>query len=67
MGKIWGEARWANTRWLCLTDLDTVIPSIPRIAKDAEQVNAAELDKPDPACRNSPNQCKVYYAPINQS
>ena len=29
--------------------MHTVVPSIPRIANDAEQVNAAELDKPDPA------------------
>ena len=33
----------------CLTNLLTEMPSTPRMAKEAEQVKAAELDRPDPA------------------
>ena len=54
------EVGWGKLgKELCLTDLDTQIPRIPRIANDAEQVNAAELDKPEPAQCNSPNQPKA--------
>ena len=44
-----------------LTDLDTEMPRTPRIAKDAEQVNAAELDRPDPAKRRKLYKPKRYH------
>ena len=57
-----GAAGDGGSQWLCLTNLGTDLPRIPRIASDAEQVNAAELDKPDPAQCNSPNQAKACCA-----
>lgn len=47
-----------------LTSFWTSMPKIPRMAKEAEHVNAAELDRPDPARTQA--ACRQQHSILHQ-